>query len=82
MSRPKKRFNNPQSASDIENYQKTYLLLFIDVIGSQAFLLMLNLSPLDIHIVPSLPPMQYKAPSKAATPHELRLDDILGTGDQ
>lgn len=29
-----------------------------------------------------LPPMQYKCPSKAATPQLLRLVDIEGTGDQ
>lgn len=33
----------------------SYLRLCIDVMGSQAFLLTLNLSPLAIHIVPSLP---------------------------
>lgn len=29
-----------------------------------------------------LPPMQYRWPSKAATPQLLRLDDMDGTGDQ
>lgn len=78
----------------------TYRLLCMEVIGSQALRLILNLSPLDIHIVPSLPgmkrhpsnalvfivcflpPMQYRCPSKAATPQLLLLEDIDGTGDQ
>jgi hypothetical protein len=37
----------------------------------------LNLSPELMHIVPSLPPMQYKY-SKAATPQLLRLEVIGG----
>jgi len=61
--------------------QLRYLLECMDDIGSQAFLLMLNLSPLDIHMVPSLPPMQYRAPSRGATPQLLRRLLIEGTGN-
>jgi hypothetical protein len=64
------------------SYQWTwYLLEFMADMGSQAFLLMLNLSPLDIHMVPSFPPMQYRAPSREATPQLLRRLLIDGTGD-
>jgi hypothetical protein len=58
-----------------------YLLEFMADIGSQAFLLMLNLSPLDMHMVPSFPPMQYRAPPRGATPQLLRRLLIDGTGD-
>lgn len=34
--------------------------------------------PLDMHIVPSLPPIQYRLPSRAATPQLLRRDVMLG----
>lgn len=56
-----------------------YLLLCIAAIGSQAFLLILNLSPDDIHMVPSFPPIQYNILSKAATPQDDLLELIEGT---
>ena len=57
----------------------THLRLCMAVTGSHAFLLTLNLSPDAMHTVPSLPPIQYRAPSRAATPQLDLLLDILGT---
>lgn len=59
--------------------RRTNLRLCMGAIGSQAFLLTLNLSPEDMHIVPSFPPMQYSILSKAATPHDDLLELIEGT---
>jgi hypothetical protein len=50
-----------------------YLLECIVAIGSQTFRLGLYFSPVARHMVPSLPPIQYRKPSRAATP-----DDDLG----
>lgn len=48
-------------------------------IGSQAFRLTFNRSPLDMHIVPSLPPTQYSISSSVATAQLLRLLLMAGT---
>lgn len=60
----------------------TYLRECIAAMGSQLFLRKLNRSPLDMHMVPSLPPMQYRCPSVEATPQLLLRADMLGTGCQ
>lgn len=60
--------------------QIAYLLECIAAIGSHVFRRGLNRSPLAMHMVPSLPPIQYKSPSNAATPQLLRRDVIFGTG--
>ena len=60
-----------------------YLLECIEAIGSHTFLLGLYLSPVAKHIVPSLPPTQYKYPSLGtATPADDLRDAIEGTDIQ
>lgn len=47
--------------------------------GSQAFRRTFSRSPLDMHMVPSLPPTQYSMSSSVATAQLLRLLLIAGT---
>lgn len=60
-------------------HKRFFYLECIGATGSQEFVRILNLSPDDMHIVPSDPPMQYKNPSRVATPQLLRRDDMHGT---
>ena len=73
------KFSNKNRAQNVAIF---YLLECIPATGSQAFLLGLYLSALAMHMVPSLPPTQYKLPSSAATPQLLRRLLIEGRGDQ
>lgn len=63
-------------------YRFYYLLEFMPAIGSHALRRTLKRSPLDMHIVPSLPPTQYNIPLTVATPELLLRLFIEGTAVQ